>query len=451
MFINRLFWQFFLSIMAVVLLTAGLSVQFERFVRQQQSPQQVDININKLLDFRETLVPLLIREDFDALVDIMVENSEYYQQFFVFDEYENEFFERTYRNIPKFKEHFDYTLNQEFKNRGLTLTTWITSDWGNVFYIQIHPRMHFQPLFSPRVAGTIIRTLLLLLFSGVVCYLLTRQLTRRIRHLQQAVRQLSAGQYEQASQPQVSFANDELGQLGKDFQQMAERLAQSQQARKRMLTDISHELRSPLARMQVALAIVRERYPAATPLMLRAEKEVLRMNQLIAQIIKVQKQEIAQTEKKSPIEINNLLKNLLEDVRYEYQQTGKTINLHFSAEKILVRAEEKQLHSAFENVLRNAMSHTAANSNVDVAVKRQQGQGIITVKDKGDGVAKQNLEKIFQPFVRLDNSRNRRTGGYGLGLSIAKAIIESYQGSIWAENRVPKGLTIIVKLPCVNL
>lgn len=448
MFIQRLFWQFFLSIMAVVLLTAALSIQFERFVRKHQSPQQIDANIAHLLTFRDELISLLAQEDFATLTDRLLKQPEYYQQFLIFDEFANELFDRIYEDSPPTNKRFDYMLHQEFKSRGLALNTWVTSDWGQLFYLQIQPRMHFQPLFSPRFAGTVVRTLLLLLLSGLVCYLLTRRLTRRIGYLQQAVQRLSAGQYAQAFEHKKPFTNDELGQLSKDFQQMAKQLAQSEQARKRMLTDISHELRSPLARLQVALAIARDRFPAAEPLILRVEKEAQRMNQLIAQIIKIQKQEIGQNENSYPVEINALLSKLLDDVRYEYQQTDQSIYAVFNEKQLWVSGQATQLQSAFENIFRNAMSHTPENSQVEIAVWRQKGQGIITVKDAGGGVAEHELEKIFQPFVRLDNSRNRRTGGYGLGLSIAKTIITQHQGRIWAENINPTGLQITITLPC---
>lgn len=434
--------------MAVVLLTAVLSVQFERFVRRQQSPEHITKNIAQLVRFRDEVAALLEVEDIETLHELLQENPNYKHQLLIFDEFDNEIFDRERLLLPAMQKRFNYDLNQEFSRRGLPLSTTILSYQGRVFYIDVQPSILFQPLFSPRFAGSVLRILLLVLFSGLVCYWLTRAFTRRIRQLQEATRHLSVGNYQQAFPDTIRFANDELGQLGKDFQQMAYRLEQNTQARKQMLSDISHELRSPLARMQVALEIARDRFPQAEGQIARVEKESQRMNELIAQIITIQKLAIDEVENAESVDLLVVLKAVIEDVQYEYQNTDKSIQLKAAFDKAITRGASTQLHSAFENLLRNAMSHTAEHSQVSVHLGKENQHWYVHIDDCGSGVGNGDLQKIFQPFVRLDSSRNRHTGGYGLGLSIAKAIIDNHQGQIKAENRsTVSGLSVQVYLP----
>lgn len=448
--------------MAVVLLTAVLSMQFERFVRQYQSPQRIENSIAELIDFRDNMVELLESGNIDELRDLFIQHPRFRRQFLIFDTWDNELFDREQLLLPTLQKRFNYGLGKEFKQRGLAFSTPVISDYGQAFYIEIQPNILFNPLFSPRFAGTLVRTALLVLLSAVVCYFLTRTLTRRIRHLQQATHHLSAENYRQALPVDMRFSKDELGQLGRDFQAMAERLDTANHARKQMLSDISHELRSPLARMQVALEITRERFPETEGQIARVEKESQRMSELIAQIIEMQKLALAEAQHTTSVDLVAVLQAVIADARYEYQHSQKSLELtidttekssntafeHGVVQQAMTRGVDTQLHSAFENLVRNALSHTAENSTVTLRLSRETTHWRIEISDYGNGVATADLDAIFQPFVRLDSSRNRQTGGYGLGLSIAKAIIESHRGSITAENRhTVSGLCVTVFLP----
>lgn len=434
--------------MFVVLLAAILSMQLERFIQSSISQQRIEQTIDELIDFRDELSAALEIEDFDTVAALLLDDDRFYRQFLVLDEFGNEILGRQQLPQDAIRHRFNHTLSNEFKARGLALSTIIISNNGQLFEIQIQPRMLFQPLLSPQLAGTIIRIALLVLISAVVCYFLTRALTQRIRLLQQATKALTAGNYTAAFPNTTQFNQDELGQLGKDFSLLAQRLEDSQHARKQMLSDISHELRSPLARMQVALEITRDKFPAAETQIARIEKEALRMNELITQIIHIQKSALGtDNEKRQQVDLITILEKVINNVRYEYQATSKAIQLSTQVSTAHLLGLEEPLFQAFENIIRNAMSHTKENTCVAVDVSRSAQYWLITVKDYGTGIPDTELGHIFHPFVRLDSSRNRKTGGYGLGLSIAKSVIKRHNGTIQANNQQDSGLLISIQLP----
>ncbi len=446
--------------MFVVLLTVFLSIHFEHFVRKNQSPQIIQQTISQLLDFRDELILALEVEDLETLTKLLAENPKYSQQILIFDEFANEIQDREQFPLSPMQQRFNHRLSKEFAEQGIALETTIISDFGQVFYLHMQPTMLYHPLFSPRIAGTLMRVTLLLIFTAVVCYLLTRMLISRIKRLQQATRQLADGDYQTLVTSKTDISrNDELGQLEKDFYHMSQQLAISQQQRQQMLGDISHELRSPLTRMQIALALVQDKFPESEQYITRAEKETQRMSELISQIIALQKLSLyGQQEKQQQVNLIELLSDIIDDATYEYQHKNKYISLH-SEEKnknwqMVGNAE--QLHSAFENIIRNALSYTKTDSTVEVSIAMHQKNHQIIIKDYGSGIAEADLADnsvdIFQPFVRLDSSRNRKTGGYGLGLSIAKTIIEQHDGTISAANHYAptgeiRGLVICVTLP----
>ncbi len=452
---SRLFWKFFLSMMFVVLLTVFLSINFEKFVRKQQSPQIIQQTINQLVDFRDGLTLALEVEDFVTLTKLLAENPKYSQQILIFDEFDNEILGRKQFSLPPIKQRFNHRLSKEFSQQGIELETTVISDFGQVFYLQMQPTMLYKPWLSPRIAGTFLRVALLLIFTAIVCYFLTRMLILRINRLQQATQQLANGNYQTSIIKQIN-SNDELGQLEKDFYQMSQQLATSQQQRKQMLSDISHELRSPLTRMQIALALVEDKFPESRPYISRAEKETQRMGELISQIIELQKLSLyGQDENRQQIDLIKLITSIIDDANYEYQQQNKQTQLQSNLKTCLIYGNEEQLHSALENIIRNGLSHTKTDSTVKVSIVKNKQDYQIHIKDYGGGIDDKDLNDknidIFQPFVRLDSSRNRKTGGYGLGLSIAKTIIEQHNGTItadnhYAENGEKVGLVIRVEL-----
>ncbi len=517
MLTSRLFWKFFLSMMFVVLLTVFLSIHFEKFVRQHQSPQTIQQTIEQLVGFRDEVIVALQAEDFATLEQLLADNPQYSQQIIIFDDSNHKILQQQAFHSSPMRHRFNHHLTKEFAEQGIHLNTRVVSNFGKVFYLKMQPTMTYSPLFSPRTAGTLVRVGLLLIFTAMVCYLLTRMLIVRINRLQHATQQLAHGNYQASilNLPQPLFTkeggsppfskvgesgknetvfrplarqrlclreggfektltrfgrrfnrindNDELGQLEKAFYQMSQQLATSQQQRKQMLSDISHELRSPLTRMQIALALVEDKFPESQPYITRAEKETQRMGELISQIIQLQKLSLyGQEEKKQSIDLIKLISDIINDANYEYQQQNKQAQLQTRLQICPINGNEEQLHSAFENIIRNGLSHSKTDSTVEVSIEKNKQNYHIEIKDYGGGIDEEVLtdksKDIFQPFVRLDSSRNRKTGGYGLGLSIAKTIIEQHNGTItadnhysenhYAESRKRVGLVMRVGLPC---
>ena len=230
-----------------------------------------------------------------------------------------------------------------------------------------------------------------------------------------------------------------------------------------MLSDISHELRSPLARLDVATELTRDFAPNAHRYLDRIDKESARMNELIEQIIHIQSLQMQQYTidnlESEAVDLSEIISDIGQDVCFEFQH--KEVRWQWQPPEYsfandlksawTVQGNQEQLHSALENVVRNAFMHTAAGSTVSAEMKAVQIDNKmpaiqITITDEGGGVADDDLERIFQPFVRLDTARHRDTGGYGLGLAIVHAVVMAHRGYINAHNRRDGVLGLVVQI-----
>jgi len=288
-----------------------------------------------------------------------------------------------------------------------------------------------------------LRIAVAILVSGLVCYLLSSLLTGRIKQLQLASRQLATGALDTRLRVR-GRGGDETDELARNFNSMAEQLQVRIEAQKRLLGDVSHELRSPLARLRVALALAQEN-PASTPDYLqRIERETERLEELIGQLLASQGGDI---ELNDHIDLVSLLQQLCGDANFEGAARDKKTVLVHSVPEAVVATSGDLLRKGLENVLRNALGHTGPGSVVEVTLARAGDQYLIRVTDHGGGVAAAELEKIFEPFYRTDTARSRDHGGYGMGLAIARRAILRHGGRIWAEN-TGTGLAVAISLPC---
>jgi two-component system sensor histidine kinase CpxA len=241
-----------------------------------------------------------------------------------------------------------------------------------------------------------------------------------------------------------SHRRDEIGKLGEAFNRMAERIGTLRTSERRLLQDVSHELRSPLARLSFAaeLAGTSENRGAAVA---RLKKEIQRLTDLVdglLQTIHAEGEPHAIIEE--DIELSSLLSEIVEDCKVEAEGRGCNVVLH--AQKTSVQGERELLRRAAENVIRNAVRYSPENSTVEVGVGAGDHTARISVRDYGPGVPEDSLGKIFQPFFRIDDSRNRSTGGVGLGLAIAHRSVTLHDGRVWADNAKP-GLIVTIELP----
>ena len=331
---------------------------------------------------------------------------------------------------------------------------------GKTAIIQLRPHLLFKDVLELQRGNFALRLALILLFSMLVCYWLSRTMSKRILRVQHSVHRMLEGNYQ--VHPDLShLGSDEIGMLAKDVAQLSTRLAASEMARKQMLSDISHELRSPLARLDVATELTRDFAPNASRYLDRIDKESTRMNELIEQIIHIQslqmKQYTTADREGEAVDITEVITEIGQDVCFEFQHKQVQWQWHAPADSFIITGNQEQLYSALENVIRNAFMHTPTDSTVIATIKKvplaKSTSGIqISISDEGGGVAEQDLERIFQPFVRLDSARHRQTGGYGLGLAIVHAVVMAHQGQLEVYNSEPnihgvKGLVISISLP----
>src|SRR5579864_5689535 len=291
--------------------------------------------------------------------------------------------------------------------------------------------------------------------SGLVCYLLSWYLTKPIVRLRMATRQLAAGDLGARTGASSAARRDEVAGLMRDFDAMAERIETLLKAQSRLLNDISHELRSPLARLNVALGLARQRTGVESVDMLdRIELEASRLNELIGRILTLARLEDGeQLVPQTPVALGELVENVTEDAEFEAQARHCHVRTTIPEGEWIVRGNASLLHSAVENVVRNAIRYTHEGSSVDVELTSEERSGkreaVLRVSDAGPGVPPDALEKLFEPFYRLDEARGRQTGGVGLGLAITERAVRFHGGKVAAFNRQPSGLIVEIRLPLI--
>ena len=297
----------------------------------------------------------------------------------------------------------------------------------------------------------ITRLVLAILVSGFVCFWLARYLTGPIVRLRAATHQLASGNL--GARAAETKRTDEIAELVHDFNRMAERLEILLNSQKQLISDISHELRSPLARLNVALGLARQRAgDESTKALDRIELEADRLNEMIGKLLTLARLESGESpEERSTVQILDLLEEVVADADFEAHSRDCGVKL-VQAEDCTTLGNPELLRSAFENVVRNAVRYTAAGSEVEIRLSCRTPNGsaplaVITVRDHGPGVPDQEISNLFRPFYRLDAARERQTGGAGLGLAIAERAVRLHQGTITARNAEGGGLAVEIQLP----
>ncbi len=313
------------------------------------------------------------------------------------------------------------------------------------------PRLFLGPRGLP-IPGLIIAVI----SSGLVCYLLAWFLTMPVVRLRAATRQLAAGDLSARAGAPSARRRDEVAGLMRDFDAMAERLENLVKAQSRLLNDISHELRSPLARLNVALGLARQRSGPETASMLeRIELEASRLNELIGRLLTLARLEDGeQRVPETPVLLDEVVQNVTEDAEFEAQARHCHVRSDIPAGNWAVRGEGSLLHSAIENVVRNAIRYTREGTTVDIQLERSEDsrcpEAVVRVTDCGLGVPPDALERLFRPFYRLDDHRGRQTGGVGLGLAITERAVRFHGGRVSASNRAEGGLMVEIHLPLMS-
>ena len=238
---------------------------------------------------------------------------------------------------------------------------------------------------------------------------------------------------------------DEIGRLGKAVNQLASRLSGFVYGQKRFLGDISHELNSPLARLQLALSVMEDYGNEKTqPYIESAQEEVKLMSKLVGELLDYSKAGIKTTEVKyEAVKLRPFVEGV---VRREHPQNNGEIEIKIE-ENLIVSTSPDLLARALANIVRNAIRYGGSDENITITAKNRENQIALTVADSGPGVPETELEKLFDPFYRVETHRSRETGGSGLGLAIVKTCVERIGGKISACNRTPHGLEVTIILP----
>lgn len=280
-----------------------------------------------------------------------------------------------------------------------------------------------------------------LAFSALLAWYLTRPL----RHLRQGFEALGAGHLETRVAAQMGHRQDEIGELGQRFDTMAERVQQLLQAQRRLLHDVSHELRSPLARLAAAVGLLRQnpaRYEAS---LVRIERETTRLDQLVGELLTLSRLEAGTNGAEAGlIDLSDLLADAVEDARFEGQTRACSVRLN-GREGLRLNGQAELLYRAFDNILRNALRHSPQGGTINVTVSADQGWGRILIEDEGQGLPETVLAHVFEPFQRGGTAEDG--SGFGLGLAIARRAVEAHGGRIVARNRATGGLCVEIALP----
>ncbi|MBO0911245.1 MAG: HAMP domain-containing protein [Acidobacteria bacterium] len=350
------------------------------------------------------------------------------------------------------RRHTTDTLLGRLNPRFQMLRVSMTASDGHDYMLVIELPPGQNALFGPGgIPG--LGILIAVLTSGLVCYFLARFLTSPVIRLRQVTHKLAAGDLSARVGGEHSSSGDEFSQLVHDFDLMAEQIEKLVNAQSRLLKDISHELRSPLARLSVALELARQRTGReAQGVLDRISLELDRMNELIGSLTTIARLESgAGTLRKQPVELEELVEEVARDAAFEAQARHTQVECEIQDE-LPVNGDPALLRSAIENVVRNASRYTREGTTVKIeAHKANSGSGseeaVIRVTDCGPGVPEGELEKIFKPFYRIDDARGRATGGVGLGLAITEQAIRLHQGSVTASNLPRGGLLVEIRIP----
>ena len=303
------------------------------------------------------------------------------------------------------------------------------------------------PNFLPVLQTQILRILAVFLTAGLVCYALALYLTAPISKLRLAARRFAGGDLHTRLDIK---RRDELGELAREFDQMAERIETLLTSEKRLTQDISHELRSPLARLNVALELARNKAnPETIGLIERIGVESNRLNEMISRLLVLSKLETgSENFEKRELNLTKIFEQVAADADFEARGNNKSVKI-LQKDNVRVFGSETLLRSAIENVLRNAVRYTKDETTVDVKLAKNGKTAVISIKDNGAGVPEGELDKLFCPFYRVNTARERKTGGIGLGLAIAERAVHAHQGAIKASNTAD-GLAVEITLPIVQ-
>ncbi|CAI0693724.1 Sensor protein CpxA [Serratia ficaria] len=281
-----------------------------------------------------------------------------------------------------------------------------------------------------------------LLFSAVLAW----NLTRPMRQLRGGLDRVAQGDLSVRLFPQMRRRHDELSEVARDFDTMAERLQLLVSDREQLLHDVSHELRSPLARLQLAIGLARQNAGNVENSLQRIEHESGRLDKMIGELLALSRAEHSRLPDEEYFDLYGLVDAVVSDARYEAQVPGVEIVLQANSDvEYTVKGNAELMRRAVDNIVRNALRFSGQGQRVTVALSRVDQLFQIEVSDQGPGVEESKLSSIFDPFVRVKSAQSGK--GYGLGLAITRKVVLAHGGQVEARNGEKEGLIITLRIP----
>ena len=296
-----------------------------------------------------------------------------------------------------------------------------------------------------QIAGIVAAVLASLLFAALLAWYFSRP----IRALRSAFEAAAAGDLAPRFGP-APKGGDELSDLGRDFDRMSGQLRALMDGQRRLLHDVSHELRSPLARLQAAVGLAHQQPDKVANSLERIERESIRMDKLVGELLTLSRLEASSgVVRREPLDLTELVDAIVADARFEVAQASGGAQPRIvvdAAAPLPVEGDPDLLWSAIENVVRNAVKHGAHGGLVEVVLRAEGATALVEVRDRGPGIAPDDLPAVFEPFFRAGASRSG-VDGHGLGLAIARRVVQAHGGEIVAANRQDGGLRVTMTLP----
>lgn len=297
--------------------------------------------------------------------------------------------------------------------------------------------------------NVLLRIAAILMVAGLVCWAMARYLTAPIRRLQSASRELESGDLAVRISSDLAGRHDEIGELARDFDRMARRVSTVISTQRQLLRDVSHELRSPLARLHVAVELASEDAPAQTNHALdRVRREADRLEELIGQLLALARLESGAVEQERiDVDLAETVKAIVDDAQFEAAGKGRHVQL-VTCDRCSTHGVPSLIRSAIDNVVRNAIDFTPENGTIEITLTASgDGIAVVSVRDHGPGVPPDALSRIFEPFFRAVSSGSRSRMGTGLGLAITDRAVRLHRGTIEATNAEGGGLLMRITLP----
>jgi signal transduction histidine kinase len=448
------FHKIFLSFWAALILAIVLSAVVLPFSDRDRFHALMDAEYaNALAADGEAALDMVQHGEVDKAAAFL-NSKAHHKQEFIFDSEGNEV---THRPVPtSLRTAFDAgeLRNNTVQHHGTTVVRAVDihGDTGNYTLIAQFPEPR---RLRPDPVDTAIRLAALVLTSGFMCWLLARYLTSPLIKLRTATHKLAAGDLSARAEMANECRKDEVAELVNDFNRMAERLQTLMSAQGRLISDISHELRSPLARLSIASGILRQRSGSQpNPTLDRVERETERLNKLIEQVLTISTLESGSVEvEKSTLDLCEIAREVSEDASFEAQNCDCRVSVDIDG-PCFVHGNRSLLRSAIENVVRNALRYSPRGSSIELTMRPLEGGetrlAMLEIRDHGPGLPDSELDNIFRPFYRVTDDRDRLTGGAGLGLAICERAIRLHGGSIRAFNAGGGGLVIEISVPLAD-